>query len=226
MSVAAKPYGAEKIRLIIMNEIRQHSIDLFLEQLASKQATPGGGSAAALMGAQAAALISMVCHLTVDKPKYAAVAAELQTLLQESEALRTSLTDMIQADIDVFNQLMAGYALPKATDAEKAIRTDYLQTVLKQATVVPLNCAQACATALSLSGIAAEKGYTGVISDAGVAAMAAYGGLKSAALNVIINAASLKDRDFAENQLAKLQNLTENAEQEVEKVYQIVKNRL
>ena len=209
-----------------MTEIREQSIELFLDQLASKQATPGGGSAAALMGAQAAALISRVCRLTVDKPKYAAVAEELNTLLIDAENLRADITAMIKADVDVFNDIMACYALPKSTDEEKVYRNIQLQSVLKQATLVPLACAEACRKALNLSAIAAEKGYTGVISDAGVAAMAAFGGLKSAALNVYINTASLKDRDFAEAKLAELEKLTTNAEQSVENIYKLVKNRL
>ena len=101
-------------------EMIDKSVQIFLDELAGKQATPGGGSAAALMGAQAAALISMVCNLTLGKPKYANVAEEMQALLAESEALRTGLTDMIKADIDVFNKLMACYALPKNSDAEKS----------------------------------------------------------------------------------------------------------
>ena len=54
-----------------MSEIKENSIQIFLDQLASRSATPGGGSVAALMGAQSAALISMVCNLTIGKPKYA-----------------------------------------------------------------------------------------------------------------------------------------------------------
>ena len=104
-----------------MSEIKQQSLQTYLELLASKQATPGGGSAAALMGAQAAALVSMVCNLTIGKPKYAEVDAEMRALLVESEALRETLTGMIKADVDVFNQLMACYGLPKSTDEERRI---------------------------------------------------------------------------------------------------------
>ncbi|MDD1622927.1 MAG: cyclodeaminase/cyclohydrolase family protein, partial [Methylococcaceae bacterium] len=73
-----------------MTQIKDKSVEIFLDELASKQATPGGGSAAAVMGAQAAALTSMVCNLTIGKPKYAEVEAEMQALLAESEALRTT----------------------------------------------------------------------------------------------------------------------------------------
>jgi len=209
-----------------MTEMKDKPLSRFLDELAGKQATPGGGSAAALMGAQAAALVSMVCNLTIGKPKYAEVEAELVALLRESEQLREDLTGMIKADIEVFDRLMACYALPKAGDAEKAIRNAQIQAALRVATEVPLACAGACAKAIALSRVAAEKGNLGVISDAGVAVMAAYAGLKSAALNVQINAAALKDRAFAEAKLAELDEIMRHAEDESGAVYRIVQAKL
>jgi len=209
-----------------MSEIKDQSIQLFLDELASKSATPGGGSVSALMGAQSAALTSMVCNLTIGKPKYAKVEAEMQALLQKSEALREKLTGLIKADVDVFNRLMTAYGLPKETDEDKAARTEAIQTVLKAATEVPLECACACAEAIELSRCAANKGSLGVISDAGAAAMAGYGGLKSAALNVYINTGSLKDRQFAEVKLAELATILKDVDVAVEEIYQMVKAKL
>ncbi len=209
-----------------MSEIKEKSIEVFLDELASKKATPGGGSAAAVMGAQSAALTSMVCNLTIGKPKYVAVEEDMQSLLKRSETLRKELTEMIKADVDVFDKLMSCYGLPKNTDAEKTERSCQIQTVLKEATLVPLDCAKACAEAIELSRVAAEKGNLGVISDAGVAAMAAYSALKSAALNVFINVGSIKDREFADVQLQVLEGITKKAEIEAEQTYQIVKEKL
>jgi len=209
-----------------MNEIKDKSVQTFIDELASKAPTPGGGSAAAVMGAQAAALISMVCNLTIGKPKYAEVEEDMRALLEKSEALRETLTGMIKVDVDVFDRLMATYGLAKDSDEEKAARSSAIQAVLKEATVVPLACARACAETIVLSRIAAEKGNIGVISDAGVAVMAGYGALKSAALNVYINAGGLKDRDFADAKLAELEAILKNVDVEVEEIYQIVKAKL
>ncbi|MBF6648296.1 methenyltetrahydrofolate cyclohydrolase [Methylobacter sp. BlB1] len=209
-----------------MSEIKDKSVQTFLDELASKAPTPGGGSAAAVMGAQSAALTSMVCNLTIGKPKYAEVEAEMQALLLKSEALREKLITMIKADVDVFDRLMATYGLPKETEEEKAARSVAIQSVLKEATEVPLACARACREAIELSRIAAEKGNLGVISDAGVAVMAGYGALKSAALNVYINAGSLKDRDFAEAKLAELEQIMKDADVAAEEIYQLVKAKL
>jgi formiminotetrahydrofolate cyclodeaminase len=209
-----------------MTEIKDKSLQVFLDELASKAPTPGGGSAAALMGAQSAALTSMVCNLTIGKPKFAEVEADMQALLAKSESLRERLTAMIKADVDVFDRLMTTYGLPKESDEQKAARSKAIQTVLKEATEVPLVCARLCAEAIVLSRIAAEKGNPGVISDAGVGAMAAYAGLKSAALNVYINAGSLKDRNLAEMKLSELEALLKGAEGAVEEIYGIVKAKL
>ncbi|MCK9395701.1 MAG: cyclodeaminase/cyclohydrolase family protein [Methylobacter sp.] len=209
-----------------MNEIKDKSVQAFIDALASKAPTPGGGSAAAVMGAQAAALISMVCNLTIGKPKYVEVEDEMRALLKKSEALRETLTDMIKADVDAFDRLMATYGLPKGLEEEQAARSAAIQAALKEATVVPLECARACAETIALSRIAAEKGNRGVISDAGVAVMAGYGALKSAALNVYINAGSLKDRSFADAKLAELEAILNGADVAAEEIYQIVKAKL
>ncbi|MGR9087768.1 MAG: methenyltetrahydrofolate cyclohydrolase [Gammaproteobacteria bacterium] len=209
-----------------MTEIKDKSLQLFLDELASKAPTPGGGSAAAVMGAQAAALTSMVCNLTIGKPKFAEVEAEMTALLEKSEFLRSQLTEMVKADIDVFERLMATYGLPKESDEQKAVRSEAIQSVLKEATDVPLACAALCIEVLNLSRVAAEKGNPAAVSDAGVAAMAAYAGLKSAALNVYINAGGIKDRTFAEHKLAALGALLQGADAASEEIYQIVRSRL
>lgn len=209
-----------------MTEIKDCSIQHYLDTLASKNATPGGGSAAALMGAQAAALISMVCNLTIGKPKYVEVEEQMQDLLHQSEILRDKFTSMIKADVDVFNRLMATYGLPKETTDEKEARSAAIQLVLKDATQVPLDCMKACIEVIKLGQIAAGNGNAAVISDAGVGVMSAYAALKSAALNVYINAASLKDKDFAEKKLAELETMLNGAESVCNEIYGIVKSRL
>jgi methenyltetrahydrofolate cyclohydrolase len=209
-----------------VSEVTQQTIEVFLEELASKSATPGGGSAAALMGAQGAALVSMVCRLTIGKPKFAEVEAQMQQVLTKSEALRAKLTDFIQADINIFNRLMAAYALPKESEDEKLARSEAIQEILKIATEVPLQCAFACAEVIELAKIAAEKGSPTVISDAGAGVMVAYAGLKSSALNVYINAGSLKDRLFAEAKLAELDQGIKHIEAATLAVYDNVTAKL
>jgi len=129
---------------------KEQQLQTFLDQLASSASTPGGGSAAAIMGAMGAALVSMVANLTVGKKKYEEVEEEMQGFLEQSEALRERLTGMIQADVDVFDQVMAAYGMARETEEEKARRSQTIQAALKEATDVPLACAQLCADVIEL----------------------------------------------------------------------------
>lgn len=201
-------------------------VQTFLDELASAAPTPGGGGAAAVMGAMGAALVSMVCNLTIGKKNYEAVEAEMQAVLAASEDVRTRLTRMIEDDKTAFDALMASYKLPKASDEEKAARSTAIQAGLAGATVVPLDCAKACAEVVRLSARAAAVGNLNVISDAGVGVLAAWAALRSAALNVHINAPQLKDRAFADAKLAELQALLDECGPLAEQVHDTVKAKL
>lgn len=206
--------------------IKNKSIQTFLDELASKSSTPGGGSAAAIMGAMSAALISMVCNLTIGKKNYEGVEDEFKTLLMEAEKLRGKLTDMIKADVEAFDQVMAAYRMPKDDDEQRAARGTEIQAALKVATDVPLECARACADAIDLSRAVAEKGNLNVVSDAGVAVLASYAALKSAALNVYINIGGIKDDAFVKQRLGELNKILQGKDVSTEEIYQIVKDKL
>lgn len=176
----------------------EKSLRQFAEELASGAPVPGGGAAAALAGATGVALISMVCNLTVGREKFREVEAEMQAVLAKSEALLRQLLDLLEADTQVYSQVMAAYRLPRADDAQKRARTAAIQEALKAACKVPMDTARACGQAIDLCPTAAEKGNVGAVSDVGVGAILAAAGLESAALNVKINLASIKDVAFVE----------------------------
>jgi formiminotetrahydrofolate cyclodeaminase len=205
--------------------ITQSSVDKFLDDLASGAPTPGGGSAAAIMGAMGAALLSMVCNVTLGKKGQEAVAAEMQSVRDESEKLRTRLTAMVAEDVAAFDGLMAAYRLPKTSEEDKARRGASIQSSLRAATETPLDCARACAKVIALSRRAGEKGYSGVISDAGAGVLAAHAALRSAALNVYINAPALTDRAFAAEASRELGQLLEFCARETESVFALVRSR-
>lgn len=209
-----------------MTSFKNTAIEPFLDALASSKATPGGGSAAAIIGAMGAALVSMVCNLTIGKKKYADVEGEMKEVLHKAEALRHKLTGMIEDDVKAFDQVMAAYGMAKETDAEKATRDKAIQAALKQATEVPLRCCHAAREVIDLAAIASEKGNLNVISDAGVGVLAAYAALRSAALNVFTNAKIITDKAFAEAKVKELEQLLSRAEAATEKAYAVVKGKL
>ena len=204
----------------------ERPVEHFLEQLAGAAPTPGGGSAAAVIGAMGAALISMVCNVTLGKKGQEAAAAHMQAVLVESERLRARLTSMVAEDITAFDGLMRAYRLPKASDTDKAARATAIQHSLRAATEAPLNCARACAELIGIARRAAEHGFKGVISDAGVGVLAAQTALRSAALNVDINVPSLEDRAYAEAARAELTRLLGTGQAESEAVFELVRSRL
>lgn len=206
--------------------IVESSIERFLDALASKSPTPGGGSAAAIMGAMGAALVSMVCNLTIGKKNYEQVGADMAIALEQAEALRARLVDLVRADIEVFDLVMAAYRLPKETESEKDARSRRIQDALKAATRVPLDCAEACAEVIRLCQTVAEKGNRNVITDAGVGVMAAYAALRSADLNVHVNVGVIKDDVFVADSLQRLERITEGMEKRSQDIYQIVRERL
>jgi len=206
--------------------ITQSSVENFLDELASGNPTPGGGSAAAIMGAMGAALVSMVCNVTLGKKGYEGVESEMRAILHESEKVRKHLTAMVAEDIAAFDSILAAYKLPKSTDEDKARRAAAIQAGLRHATEVPLECARICAEVIVLSRRASEHGYLNVISDGGVGVLAGFTGLRSAALNVYINAPALKDRAFAERTTSELEKLVELCTAESEAVYTLVRNKL
>ena len=202
------------------------TIQGFLDGLASSAPTPGGGGAAAISGAMGAALLSMVCNLTIGKKKYVEVEEELKGILVQSEALRAKLTAMIADDVEAFDAVMGAYGLPKVTDEEKAARAAKIQEALKVATDVPLACCKACREVIDLAQAVADKGNLNVISDAGVAVLSAHAGLRSAALNVYVNAKGLDDRTFAQSRLDELEALLGEAGARNEAIYEVVKAKV
>ena len=206
--------------------IAQRSVAAFLDDLASGAPTPGGGSAAAIIGAMGAALLSMVCNVTLGKKGQEAAESDMKAVRDESERLRARLTAMVAEDIAAFDGLMAAYRLPKSNDEEKSRRAGAIQANLRAATETPLDCARACAQVVALARRAAEQGFAGVVSDAGVGVLAANSALRSAALNVYINAPSLKDRGFATAATAEIDTLLDRSARESEAVFELVRSRL
>jgi glutamate formiminotransferase/formiminotetrahydrofolate cyclodeaminase len=165
----------------------------FLEALASAAPTPGGGAAAALTGALAAALGEMVANLTIGREKFAAVEERMQALLTELTHARRQLTAAMAEDAAAFAAYMAARRLPRATPAERQARAAAIQAATRAAAQAPLAVARQCLALLPLCAEAAEYGNPNVASDAGVAAILAEAAVRAAGLNVRVNLPGLAD---------------------------------
>lgn len=196
----------------------------FLDALASSDPTPGGGSVSAYAGALAAGLISMVCRLTLGQKRFASVQDDMAAALERSEDIRAELTRLTEADMTAYGAFAAAQKLPRATDAEKAERSEKMQAALRDCALVPLRTARACRRLLELCPEVVGKGNPAALSDVGVAALLAQSALRGAALQVATNLAWLKNADFIAEQrrntaevLAGTQELTERVVADVER---------
>ena len=171
----------------------------FVEVLASNAPAPGGGGAAALVGAIGTALGNMVGSLTVGKKKYASVEAEIVALKEKCDTLQTELLDQVEADDKGFVPLAKAYGIPKDDPNRAAILEDATIT----ACGVPMHIMELCCQALDYVQVFAEKGSRLAVSDAGCAAVCCKAALQAASLNVFINTKSLKNRTAAGEMNAK-----------------------
>lgn len=171
----------------------------FVEVLASNAPAPGGGGAAALVGAVGTALGNMVGSLTVGKKKYADVEAEIIALKGKCDALQTELLDQVEADDKGFVPLAKAYGIPKDDPNRDAI----LEEATITACAVPMHIMELCCEAIDCIAVFAAKGSRLAVSDAGCGAVCCKAALQAASLNVFINTKSLKNRTAAGEMNAK-----------------------
>ena len=196
-----------------MNNLTELKRTDFLTALASSAPAPGGGGGAAMAGALAAALASMVANLTIGKEKFAQQEPEAKELLDEAEEVRQTLLQLVEDDAAVFNSFMACYKLPKGTEEEKTARTQAIRQAAKQAAEVPLAIAKASYRALQLAQRLVCIGNPGVITDGACSALLARAALRCAEYNVRINLGLTKDEEYNRQVKAELNFLLKTAEE-------------
>jgi len=180
-------------------DMSMESCRKFVEVLASDAPAPGGGGAAAIVGAIGTALGNMVGSLTVGKKKYADVEAEIIELKAKCDALQKELLDQVEADEINFLPLAKAYGIPKDDPNRDKIMDE--ATVIACST--PVKIMELCCEAIEHIAVFAAKGSRLAVSDAGCGAVCCKAALQAASLNVFINTKSLKDRVVAEELNAK-----------------------
>ena len=192
----------------------------FVTVLASNEPAPGGGGAAALVGAIGTALGNMVGSLTVGKKKYADVEAEIVALMKKCDALQTELLDQVPADAEGFVPLAKAYGIPKDDPTR--------ETVLEEATAiackVPVHIMELCCEALEAIKTFADKGSRLAVSDAGCGAVIVKAALQAASLNVFINTKTLKNRAYADELNAKCLSMLDTYGKLADEIFETVKN--
>ncbi len=198
----------------------------FIEALASKAPTPGGGGASAYAGALASALASMVGNLTVGKKKYAAVEEPMQAELLALEATRLRLLELIDGDAAAFAPLAAAYGMARDTDEAAEAQRQALQAALVGACEVPLQIMEQCVQVIESCVFMAKHGSVLAVSDAGAAVVLAKAALLAASLNVRINIGSMADEARATAYRDRMEDLIAAGSALADDVYADVVERL
>lgn len=206
-------------------QFTQLSCEEFTELLASAAPVPGGGGGSALVGALGTALGNMVGSLTVGKPKFKDVEADIIALKERADALQARFISLVAEDALAFEPLSKAYGLPKETEEEKAHKAEVMEACLLEACSVPLAIMEACCEAIDLHAEFAAKGTPIAISDVGVGVKFCEAALEGASLNVFINTSSMTNRTKAEEIESHAQELLDQYVPFARRIYQDVRAR-
>jgi formiminotetrahydrofolate cyclodeaminase len=207
--------------------VRSQGVGDWLDALASDAPAPGGGAAAAVNLAVGAALVSMVCNLTIGKPRYAEHEATMKEVLDLAESQRAAAVDLAHEDASAFAGVSAAYRLPKDSDEQKAARTAAVQEALGAAADVPLATVAAAVQVIELAGRILDGANVNVLSDVAVAASSARSALQSARINVEVNLGSMTDQARRDALQARLDvHRVGDAEKKADEIVAAVRRRI
>ncbi|MDR3180849.1 MAG: glutamate formimidoyltransferase [Prevotellaceae bacterium] len=202
------------------------TLTAFAGETLSESPAPGGGSVAAYMGALGAALGGMVANLSAHKAGWDNRWETFSDWAGKAKTIMSRLVAMVDEDTKAFNSIMAAFALPKTTDAEKSTRKHAINEATRQAIAVPFQVMRLCLDSMEILKAMAEQGNPNSVSDAGVGALAARSGALGAWLNVKINAAGLDDKPYVEKILAEGAALAEKTQAAEEEILTIVEKKI
>ena len=194
-----------------MPDFLQGSVQQYLDQLASGDPTPGGGSAAGLTGALGAALLCMSARFTVGREKYAAFEEAASRVLMEADELRGKLQRLMEEDAVAYSGYRAASSMPKESDEQKKARKAALQDATKISAQVPMEIARYSCRLLELAGVLAGNCNPYLVSDVVVATHNALAAFRSAVINIRMNLGLLDEQEFVQNMEAELQPMIARA---------------
>lgn len=191
----------------------------FADLLASKEAVPGGGGAAALVGALGVALNSMVANFSIGKKKFIDVEDKHRDILKRGYALKDELIELIDKDAENFLPLSKAYGIKATTDEEKAEKEKVLQDALKVACSAPVKMVECIYESILLHEELVDISSKLIISDVGVGVQCLKAALYSAQLNVVINVNSIKDEEYTSEVREKTEAMVEKGSRIADEVY-------
>ena len=176
------------------SRLKDLSVTELVTRLATADPIPGGGSASALAGAMAAALVHMVIELTRGRPD--------GDLRLAAASLQSDLLRLAEIDAAAYASVIRARRLPRGDDREREMRRVQIDGAVREATRAPLEIARRAGEVLALAERLAPVGNRNAVSDVGVAGLLAVAAMRGAAMNVEINLPSLPDDDALRHEAA------------------------
>lgn len=202
------------------------SLGGFCDTLSSGSPAPGGGSVAALCGALAASLASMVAALTAGRAEFAEHHQDMCRLGEQAQQLKDELLRAVDDDSRAYNQVMTALRLPRGTTAERRQRRQAVEQATRGATQVPLRVLTLCRETIRLVEQATRHGNPNAHCDAGVGAACARAAATGALLNVLVNLGGLRDQDFCSKTRRRAERLADEVQRRADKVVERLRRRL
>jgi len=179
------------------------SIKKYIDDLASRQPVPGGGSAAALCGAVGTALLEMMCNFTVGNKKYADAEQNIKGYLSSLACIHQGFESLIDEDVKTYSAIR---------DAFKSKEKIIIDNALKQGYNICLKICVLSKDGLNIASELPEKGNVNLITDVGCGAELLNASFNSGVFNCDINLKGIEDIDFTEKQRPVLDALKREAE--------------
>ena len=150
------------------NKLREQNLKTYLDALAAKTSTPGGGAVAAVVAAEACSLLSMVANFSK--------AETAKDIAARAQASIANLLELGDQDTLAFESVM------KALKGEG----DRL-SACEQAASIPMQVIAICLTHVEDLEYLSSRGNPNLITDTAIASLLFDSALKSSELNILIN---------------------------------------
>ena len=199
------------------------TVATFVDRLASGEPTPGGGSAAAVAGSLAAALVAMVSALSENRPKYAEHAALHAEVGPRARALADRFLTLADDDATVYAGYVRAMKLPRDTELVAAARREAIRKAARDSSDAPFRTVEACLDVVTMAEALAGRSNKNASSDLEVSCFLAVAAARSAAANVYINLPAIEDEPAAQALLAQTEALADEIERMAERTREVVR---
>jgi formiminotetrahydrofolate cyclodeaminase len=205
------------------SSFRDLTVAAFVERLASGEPVPGGGSAAAIAGSLAGALVAMVTALSEGRPKYAQHAALHAEAGPAARALADRFLSLADEDAVAYAGFGAAMKRSRETEAERETRAAAIRQAARVASQVPFRTVEACQEVVALAEALAGRSNRNAASDLEVACLLSVAAARAAAANVYVNLPAIEDEATARELLERTENLVDEIDRLADHTREVVR---